>query len=603
MKKKFAFKLIALALAAATLSSFAACSNGGDTASTGGDTASTGDTSGGGSSTDNKFAERVALDVCAFVGQNEADGLRSDPVSKYIEEQLNIDLYLTGVTESDWPNQLATMMAGQDLPDIFLLSNPTEQLSMLLASNSALNLSPYLEEYAPNTMADPGGQLMVTANTQSANSPDGNLYLWGMCKGSWDDGTVPTCGHYIRWDLYKEAGYPTLENFDEDMLDVMEAMVALEPETADGQKTYGLGCWFGAGQGWGEWFFTFGMAPQEGANLIESTGRVLGVSTVDSTPLETNQLTDKEGYFWRAVKFANKANQRGLLDPDSFTMTSDTYEENLKAGKYMFNYPGWMSTSANNEFAKTEGNTKMFISLPAIGADAEDRFGNMYRGERQYAVNGQTENPERCVALLDFVSTYDFSRIAYNGLEGTYWNMEDGVPTPTDEYLTITKDEAEATATGVGLYHHFMGYGNGAIAPDGSGYMDLYQFSDKAKDAKMNETLQDFIDHYSAESQVDVYRQETETTNSQMFISFGEPDDEISNYVNEINAYVGTTVFTAVAATSDEEFQKIQDEMISTLQNNYHVDEVFEYFYNEAVSQEGDVAVLSEMSNEMLGIE
>ena len=181
--------------------------------------------------------------------------------------------------------------------------------------------------------------------------------------------------------------------------------------------------------------------------------------------------------------------------------------------------------------------------------------------------------------------------------------MEDGVPTPTDEYLTITKDEAEATATGVGLYHHFMGYGNGAIDPETNTYMDLYQFSDKAKEAKMNPTLQDFIDHYGAETQVDVYRQETETTNSQSFLSFGEPDDEISNYVNEINAYVGTTVFTAVAATSDEEFQKIQDEMITTLQNNYHVDEVFEYFYNEAVAQADDVAVLSEMSNEMLGIE
>ena len=43
--------------------------------------------------------------------------------------------------------------------------------------------------------------------------------------------------------------------------------------------------------------------------------------------------------------------------------------------------------------------------------------------------------------------------------------------------------------------------------------------------------------------------------------------------------------------------------MITTLQNNYHVDEVFEYFYNEAVAQADDVAVLSEMSNEMLGIE
>ena len=60
-----------------------------------------------------------------------------------------------------------------------------------------------------------------------------------------------------------------------------------------------------------------GLGPQEGVNLIETTGRVLGVSTVDSKPLENNQLTDPEGIFWRAVRFYNRANQRGLLDPDS----------------------------------------------------------------------------------------------------------------------------------------------------------------------------------------------------------------------------------------------------------------------------------------------
>ena len=47
------------------------------------------------------------------------------------------------------------MMADEDLPDIFLLSDPTKQLPMLLESASALNLEPYLEEYAPNTMNDP----------------------------------------------------------------------------------------------------------------------------------------------------------------------------------------------------------------------------------------------------------------------------------------------------------------------------------------------------------------------------------------------------------------------------------------------------------------
>ena len=156
---------------------------------------------------------------------------------------------------------------------------------------------------------------------------------------------------------------------------------------------------------------------------------------MDSKPLENNQLTDPEGIFWRAVRFYNKANQRGLLDPDSFTMTSDIYEENLKAGKYMFNVPGWMSGNANQEFNKTEGNQKTFISMPSLSGDAEDRFGNMYRGERQYVVNANTENPERCVALLDFVSTYEFSRIAWNGLEGQFWNVEDGEAVPTDDYL------------------------------------------------------------------------------------------------------------------------------------------------------------------------
>ena len=90
------------------------------------------------------FEDRVALDVVAFVGRGEADGLRSDPVSKYIEDTLNIDLYLTGVTEADWPSQLSAMMADGDLPDIFMLSDPTKQLPMLLESGSALNLEPYL---------------------------------------------------------------------------------------------------------------------------------------------------------------------------------------------------------------------------------------------------------------------------------------------------------------------------------------------------------------------------------------------------------------------------------------------------------------------------
>ncbi len=605
MKKKLVSKLLAAAVAVSMLGSLAGC-GASDTGAEPAASEEAAQESGGAAeeapaegeeAAAPSFEERVELDVVAFVGAGEADGLRTDPVSKYIEDALNVDLYLTHVTEADWPSQLSAMMADNDLPDIFMLSDPTKQLPMLLESGSVLNLEPYLEQYAPNTMNDPAGKMMIEAQRMPANSPDGNAYMWGMCKGAWDDGTVPTCGHYLRWDVYKEAGYPKLESYDEDLLDVLEAMVAAEPETADGQKTYGCGAWFGAGQGWGEWVFTFGLAPQEGANLIETTGRVLAVSTVDSKPLENNQLTDPEGYFWRSVRFYNRANQRGLLDPDSFTMTSDIYEENLKAGKYMFNVPGWMSTNANTEYNKTEGNLKTLISMPSISGEAEDRFGNMYRGERQYVVNANTENPERCVALLDFVSSYEFSRIAWNGLEGNYWNMEDGQPVSTDEYLTVTKDDALGVETGVNVYHHFCGFGNGTIVPEDGVAVDLYQFSPKALDHRMNDTVRDFAEHFGQETQVDVYRAETPVTDAGMYISFGDPEGDIASYVNEINAYVGKNVVTAVAAKSDEEFEKIRTEIITELQNNYHVDEVFQYFYDEALAQADSVAKLVEMNN------
>ena len=540
------------------------------------------------------FEERVTLYVTAFVGTGEPDGRRTDPVSKYLEDSLNIDLELTGITESEYPTQLSALIATNDLPDIFLFSDVTKQYPMLMASESLLCLEPFLEDYAPNTLADKNGAVMLEAYRSPATSPDGNVYLWGMSKGSWDDGTAPTCGHYIRWDLYKEAGYPTLESYDDDLLDVIEQMQALEPETADGQKTYGMGAWFGDGQAWGEWVFTFGLGPQEGANLIETTGRTLAISTVDSTPIDSNQLTDTDGYFWRAVEFYNKANQRGLLDPDSFTQKSDIYEEKLKAGRYMFNVPGWMAVGANSEFNKADGNEKTFISLPSISGTAEDRFGNMFKGERTYGVSAATENPERAIALLDFVSTYEFSRIAWNGLEGTNWNIENGMPVPTDDYLAATKDDAFGVETGANVYHHFSGYGNGSINPFDNIAVDLYQFSEKAIDRKTNATVQDFISHFGQDTQVDVYMAETETPNGINLTSFGEAPEEIKNSINSLNAYVAKSVVKVVAAKDDAEFEKLRDEMIAGMAD-HNVDDIFQHFYNDAIAQKDAIKKLADM--------
>jgi hypothetical protein len=241
----------------------------------------------------------------------------------------------------------------------------------------------------------------------------------------------------------------------------------------------------------------------------------------------------------------------------------------------------------------------MFISIPAVGVDAEDRFGNMYRGERQYVINANSENPERCVALLDLVSTHEFSRLSYNGFEGDYYNVVDGVAVPTDEFLDLTIDDDFETATGITIYHHFMGYGNGTIDPKDGEVTDLKTYSAAAIQKKMNATLQDFLDYYGQSNWADVYRAETKTTSSMNFISLSSTDSDITSYVNEIKAYRGKNVFNCVAAKTDEEFEALRDKMIEELKTNYHVDEVFQYFYDQAASQGDDIAKMAALAAEI----
>jgi ABC-type glycerol-3-phosphate transport system substrate-binding protein len=538
--------------------------------------------------------DHVNLAVTAFV--HSPDGTFSDPVTKYVEESLNVTLDITSIDEATYPTLLSAMIAAGDLPDVFTITGGdfNTVFTMLMDSNSLLALDPYLEQYAPRTLADPYGKLMIEAYRLPATSPDGKLYIWGVCKGSFDDGTMPTCGHYLLWDVYKKAGYPKLENYDNDLLDVLEKMTAVQPTSVSGEKTYGLGAWFGNGQDWGEWVFTYGLAPQEGVGLLLNAARSLAFSTVDSRPINVNQLTDPNSYYWRAMHFYARANMRGLLDPDSFIQTSDIYEQKVKDGRYMFNVPGWMSGTANIEFAKDPSDTRTFISLPSIGSDAEDRFGNMYKGERMICVNSKTKHPERVMEFLDFISTHEFSRIMYNGLEGKLWNIRDGKPVPTDEYLSMNITDDIKQEYGLTIFHHFMGYANGTIDPANGVPVDLYQYSPQAMEKKMNNTIRDFLAYYKQNSLADVYRAETPVSDAVAMLNFGAAPEEIQNYVTGLNAYIGKNFTKVIAVSSEAEYIRERDAFIAGMAA-YHVDEIFQHFYNEAASQGDTIARLSAM--------
>jgi ABC-type glycerol-3-phosphate transport system substrate-binding protein len=537
---------------------------------------------------DGKFKERIRLDIIQYVNSPEPDGRRTDPTSKMLEEKFNIDLYLTGTTEQDYVAQFAAMLAAGDLPDvIYLPADYTRMLASLMASESLLNLEPYInEEHMPNLMADPNSAAMFEAYRGPSFSPDGNAYLWGFDRGDKSDGSMPSITNALLWNAYKKAGYPELDDMGEKFIDALDKMVKAEPTSVSGQKTYGLGGWFGQAAPWGEWVIKFGSTWPDGNEAIESAFFVISVDTDTIKPIPVKNLTDPKSYYWKMMRFFNMAHQRGLLDPDSWTQTSDMYQEKLKDGRYMFNEPGWMAGAANADF-RMKGIDKAYISIPAVNGRAEARFLNFYRGERMSGINVKSKGKhERIVALLDYLSTWEFSRITVNGMPGFNWDWVDGKPVPKDEYFDADlADNAWRLKTGAQIYNLFCGYDSGSTDPDGFP-LNLYQYSDKAYERKMNGTFKDFLAHYGKERLVDVYKAETPVTTGIIgMLSFAELPDDMNNDLNALNAYVGKNYAKVVTARNDAEFARLRDEFIAGMYA-FNPDALYDYFYQQCMDQQ-----------------
>jgi ABC-type glycerol-3-phosphate transport system substrate-binding protein len=534
------------------------------------------------------LSKTVPLVVYATVrNTDEPDGRRTDPVSRLLEQKFNIELDLTGVTDADWATQLAALVAAQDLPDIFSSNATVSVGEALIASNSQLDLKPYLNDYAPLSMNDPDFRLMVELNSKKTTvNPEGKLFNWGMCRGSWDNGTWPTVGNYILWDVYANLGYPKLDNFETDLVNVLEQMVRASPTSLSGNKTYATGAWFGDGQGYGEWMIHFTQTWPE--NISRVGGLVVALDGTDSTMVNMNQLTNINSSYWKVMAFYNKLWQKGLFDPDSFTQTESMYRSKVLDGRYMYVVPGWRATGANQEFT-TAGSPHTFVSLPSFNKRTEGRLQTMVTGERQYAISSKTNYPERAVALLDYLSTYEFSRIAVNGPEGILWNMVNGKPVPTEEYLNNpTMDREYYLRTGARIYHHFLGYGGGTVDPATGVSIDLSAYSSQAMIKNMNAAIKDFCAYYGKETLQDVYQSATPIIRNNNILQFDSVPDDILTNITGIEAYHVKAFPKVLMARDDAEFARFRDEMIAGMAP-YNPDSIFQWYYRQAQAQAEEV--------------
>lgn len=125
---------------------------------------------------------------------------------QYLEDRLDVEIKFVYLSAEDY----STGLSSGNLPDIVATNN---NLSTILENGVALNADPYLEEFVPN-MLKGDALLAYDVFKQLGNQEDGFYFFPQKLgyNGIGHSNAPYNRGYIVRWDYYKELGYPPINN-------------------------------------------------------------------------------------------------------------------------------------------------------------------------------------------------------------------------------------------------------------------------------------------------------------------------------------------------------------------------------------------------------
>jgi len=373
-------------------------------------------------------------------------------------------------------------LAGGDLPDIIQVKHiDTTYLQQLIDGGNIIPLDDLVQSNGPDISRSEFAA-SLDYSRQFWSNDTGKLYMIPVQVGVSGWGFEQTTGFVVRWDYYKELGFPQVKNMD-DMVNVLADMIAKHPTTADGKKVYGTAIW----NDWGTW----------GLTSMGMITRTADASKVFNTYTETEPGVSG---LWDTAYFLYRAQQKGILDPDAFTAKYDDLVAKASQGTLLNTAATWPFQNVNAELLK-EGADKGFVVLPLDWGFAW-AGGNSIAGwsDRGFAITKNCKDPERAMDLINFLTSEEGSRLLASGIEGVHWDMVDGKPQMKPEVVQLAAaggDEWKKTGIaggGSGGAANQQGLTNDTVIGDG-GLVNLFNQADVMA-TKLNSLNKDYSDHY-----------------------------------------------------------------------------------------------------------
>lgn len=377
----------------------------------------------------------------------------------------------------------------------------------------------------------------------------------------------------IRWDLYKQLGYPKVKTL-EDFKQLLIKMKEICPQDDNGNPTYAVSLWK-------DWDKDYVMYVKATATAWYGYDE-LGFGLYDPTTGELHDAMQKNGPYLEMLKFYNELYQEKLVDPDSMAQTYDKAVEKVQNGGVfwsIFNYSGQL---AYNKPVHLDAGKLMFCMKPE---DATPQvYGmNPQGGDYVTTIGAKSEYPELCMEIINWFCSPEGKLTYVYGPKGVCWDYDkEGNTFLTDLGLECAKNKNTQLGNGYkGSYKDgecqaaISTWANDAENPESNGETynrDNWKSTLEVKGSAIEEEWKKQTGCASLNEYFEKSGQYMVTPGSSFALE--KKDDELKTKWSQVAEEIKNGSWKAMFSKDDKEFEKNVDAMIKQTK---------EYGYDECV--------------------
>ena len=434
------------------------------------------------------------------------DGEEQVGLWRYLEDQLGMDIQFVYMT----PEVYAAGLASGDLPDIVATDN---NLATILDNGVAFNAGPYMEEYVPNFMK---GETRMAYDVFTALLDEEEGFYFFPQKIGYNgvgySNDPANRGYVVRWDYYKELGYPPINNED-DYLSVLQQMHENHPFTEEGYPTYLFGTHNYAG------YCTAFRAEVS----LDYWAAYKYQNNIFTNEVYDGYADPEHSMWWSCMSWFNKlyraGKEDGSFDMDFLTQSDEQYDAKCARGQYL----GLQNKSTDFYDAMVSTDPDTLCGYGMVPTAATNLYTNVYQllgngSHYMWFISENSQHKEAALKLFNYMCDPDFLREAAMGQQGLTWDYdEEGIPRMTEYGQEQFDDYMAGKASEDNYYAQWGTYGDltgawpllrsNVIHPDGYPLDFVTINREYAKANMTNNISKDICEHYGVELPTDAFYQ------------------------------------------------------------------------------------------------